>query len=81
MRGYGVRTGAGVALQRPDGGVPRSGEQGGGVGPVLGFVGELGVAQLVQRPALCPLYRVRQGAGGVFEAFGGAAVGQRRVCI
>ncbi len=40
VAGDGVDAGAGVALQRRYGGVTGAGEEGGGVGAVLGFVGQ-----------------------------------------
>ncbi len=46
-----------------------------GVGAVLGVVGQGGVAQLVQRPAVCLAERSEWGAGAG-EQFGGPAVGQ-----
>jgi hypothetical protein len=50
--GDGFGAGPRVAFQGPDGSVPRAGEQRGGIGAGLGFVGEHGMPQLVQRPAV-----------------------------
>src|SRR6266566_4642311 len=48
----GLGSGAGVALEGPDGGVPGPGEQHRGAGAVLGLVGEKAVPELVKGPAV-----------------------------
>ncbi len=53
VAGEGFGAGAGVALEGAHGGVSGAGQQHRGVGAVLGVVGQRGVAQLVQRPAVC----------------------------
>ncbi len=55
-----------IPLQGTHGGVPRAGKQDRRVGPVLGSVGQRGVAQLVERPP----------AGHCTEELGGATVRQ-----
>jgi DNA (cytosine-5)-methyltransferase 1 len=47
----GLGSGAGVALEGPDGGVPGPGEQHRGAGAVFGLVGEKAVPELVEGPA------------------------------
>jgi hypothetical protein len=48
----GFGSGAGVALEGPDGGVPGPGEQHRGAGAVFGLVGEKAVPELVKGPAV-----------------------------
>jgi hypothetical protein len=55
----GLGSGAGVALEGPDGGVPGPGEQHRGAGAVLGLVGEKGVPELVKGPAMPPPLALR----------------------
>jgi hypothetical protein len=61
-RRNGFRAWAGVALQRPQAGVPALGHQQGQAHVLLGQVGEGRVAQLVQRPPVRGLAEQRRGA-------------------
>jgi hypothetical protein len=81
VAGDGVDAGPGVPLQGPDRSVAGTGEQDGGNGAILGFVGERGMAELVQGPPATGLELGRVGDAGMGQRPGVGLEQLRRAAV